>query len=402
MLRIDGKIYDVRGFIHEHPGGDSLLLASAERDMSVNFHAYHPRDVNISDYPSIRQVGEYTEVPPRFTYDHLGELKRRVYQHLRHSPYRSWHRLYRVMWVLLIWCGLYCVWLSRMNVVSSICLGLWAFPTAANLYHTQSHRPDQQWSTSRYFWDLLGASTEVWKYQHNVLHHQYVNTPDDPDVAAGFPLLRFHETQLYKWYHQFQFFYVLPLYTLTHFGILLHNLVVTLAPSVVHHMIPTLYGLPVSKRNYIVTRVPYFCIFFGIPIMCMGHEWSVVLTMYVLFSLVIGFVAGLFFAASHISSKIDRQPKDPCLKSVGTFIAWQSSQSVNIHSDSLIANVLFGGLNQQIEHHLLPSLDNLQLYHVSGIVRTFLCERGLAYNDCSLYDAIRMHLERISQLANHE
>jgi len=32
-----------------------------------------------------------------------------------------------------------------------------------------------------YYLDLLGASSFVWKHQHNIGHHSHTNTPQDPE-----------------------------------------------------------------------------------------------------------------------------------------------------------------------------------------------------------------------------
>ncbi len=63
--------------------------------------------------------------------------------------------------------------------------------------------------------DLMGASSFLWRFKHNVLHHAYPNLEGlDPDIEAGSPLLRLAPWQSRRWHHRFQHLYVWLLYGL--------------------------------------------------------------------------------------------------------------------------------------------------------------------------------------------
>src|SRR6266446_2037625 len=61
--------------------------------------------------------------------------------------------------------------------------------------------------------DLLGASSFLWRFKHNALHHAYPNVSGlDPDIEAGSPLLRLAPWQTRRGHHRFQHLYVWLLY----------------------------------------------------------------------------------------------------------------------------------------------------------------------------------------------
>ena len=60
--------------------------------------------------------------------------------------------------------------------------------------------------------DLVGASSYVWRFKHNVHHHTYANIDGmDSDIDAG-PFLRFAPSQRLYAFHRYQHLYAWPLY----------------------------------------------------------------------------------------------------------------------------------------------------------------------------------------------
>lgn len=53
--------------------------------------------------------------------------------------------------------------------------------------------------------DLIGGSSTIWRYEHNVAHHCYPNElHSDNDCEIGNPMFRFHPGLKRAWWHSFQ------------------------------------------------------------------------------------------------------------------------------------------------------------------------------------------------------
>lgn len=402
---VRGKIYSISPEFR-HPGGQSVLRDGEGFDVSDNFESHHMNTMTLETIPGIQCLGTYDNEWSPTKYDGLRELKRLVRRRLQECGVPdSWvgrkinrrRRNVICLGFFGVWLLFYCLWFWYMNVYTSIGLGIWSFPTVINLFHSQTHSPDTDGAWSRYFYDFLGPSSDVWKYEHNILHHQYVNTIKDPDIRNGEPLLRFESGTPFRWYHRYQYLYCLPIYTLTFFGFVFHNAAFVFAPQMAQRWIsPALSVGPISRRKYVLLKVPTLLFFFVVPSVCGGHALTQVLWMYTLCMLTLGLLAGVILDASHISGAVDSEEEIQKM----SFIHQQSSQSVNICADSWIVNLLLGGLNLQIEHHLFPSLCATQTYYIHGTVRRFLLSRGLRYHDFSLWGAVGQHLTRLHRMSS--
>src|SRR5690606_16474159 len=66
-----------------------------------------------------------------------------------------------------------------------------------------------------YTMNLIGASSAIWRVQHNVLHHTYTNiTGADDDINTPI-FLRFSPNAKRYWLHRFQFVYAWFFYSLS-------------------------------------------------------------------------------------------------------------------------------------------------------------------------------------------
>ncbi|MEV0648850.1 acyl-CoA desaturase [Phytomonospora sp. NPDC050363] len=84
-----------------------------------------------------------------------------------------------------------------------------------------------------------------------------------------------------------------------------------------------------------------------------------------------------------------------------SFLARQVLTTRNV-TGTRFNEVLLGGLNFQIEHHLFPNMPRVALRHAQPIVRRHLAEQGLPYHETSLVGCYRLalgHLDSVGRQA---
>jgi fatty acid desaturase len=69
------------------------------------------------------------------------------------------------------------------------------------------------------------------------------------------------------------------------------------------------------------------------------------------------------------------------------YLEQQVTTSRNISNPRLL-DFYYGGLNSQIEHHLFPRVPHDRYRRMRAVVRDFCAERGIAYQEVTLYRAL--------------
>jgi fatty acid desaturase len=105
-----------------------------------------------------------------------------------------------------------------------------------------------------------------------------------------------------------------------------------------------------------------------------------------------GFYGGTVFGAGHKGLPL----LDPEVRL--DFLTRQLWMTRNLRPGRL-ADVWYGGLNFQIEHHLFPAVSRGRFHQVRGVVREFCRERGLPYRETGV---LRCYVEILGHLARVE
>ena len=80
------------------------------------------------------------------------------------------------------------------------------------------------------------------------------------------------------------------------------------------------------------------------------------------------------------------------------FLRRQVLTSRNVRGSRLV-DVVFGGLNYQIEHHLFPTMPRPNLRHAQPLVRAFCHHHGLPYTEASLIGSYTQALRHLHTVA---
>jgi linoleoyl-CoA desaturase len=241
--------------------------------------------------------------------------------------------------------------------------------------------------------DALGASSWLWRFQHNVLHHGNTNVDGfDADLSLS-PWGRLAPTQAWRRRFQWQHIYIWPLY-----GFLaIKNLVVSDLLSLIHGRV----GAQPLRRKLdapVVARVVFgklVHVAWAVVIPLMFNPWWAVIAFYAVSSWLVGFTLAMIFQLAHCVDAAE-MPEADVPRRGQDFVAHQLRTTVNIASPLPVVGHMFrwiaGGLDHQIEHHLAPGLPHTIYPRVAKRFRLACEAHGLSYRQHSgIWSAVRSH-----------
>src|SRR5689334_3925066 len=101
-------------------------------------------------------------------------------------------------------------------ILLGICFALIGF----NIMHEGAHQSISKYkwvnALSAYSLNMMGGMSHFWKMKHNISHHTYTNiSGEDHDINLE-PLLRMDKNQPRYWFHRYQHYYWIFLYSITY------------------------------------------------------------------------------------------------------------------------------------------------------------------------------------------
>ncbi|HUF72599.1 MAG TPA: acyl-CoA desaturase [Gammaproteobacteria bacterium] len=245
--------------------------------------------------------------------------------------------------------------------------------------------------------DIVGGSSYLWHWKHDVLHHNYANiTGHDTDVAIGM-LGRFTPHQPRYPHQRWQHWYVWVLYGLMAIKWQLFDDFRTLLRGKIGpHRIPRPRGADLAML--VACKLAFFVLAFVIPLRL--HPIATFLPYYLLFAVVAGLVLSTVFQLAHTVEEAEFPSVPDGARSVDN--AWavhQVQTAVNFCHGNRLVTWLLGGLNYQIEHHLFPDVSHCNYPGLSGVVKATCGEFGIAYKEHpSFWAGIRSHFRWLRRM----
>jgi linoleoyl-CoA desaturase len=106
-----------------------------------------------------------------------------------------------------------------------------------------------------------------------------------------------------------------------------------------------------------------------------------VLLAYVLIMLTVGLVLGIVFQLAHISGDLAfPKPVGDPLHIEDEWAIHEVETTADFAPRNKLLNLYIGGLNYQVEHHLLPHICHLNYPRLAPIVQATCAEFGIKYN----------------------
>jgi len=254
-----------------------------------------------------------------------------------------------------------------------------------------------------YSFNLIGANATVWKIQHNVLHHTYTNIDHaDDDLNAPF-FLRFSPHAKHYWIHQYQHIYIWFFY-----GISTLSWITT--KDFVRLKRYKNMGFLDKKHEYVKKLISmtawklfYYSYALILPMIMLPFSWWVILLAFLSMHFVTGLLVSIVFQIAHIMPVNEFPLPDEKGVINDNWYGHQFATTSNFSPNSNLIFWLIGGLNYQVEHHVLPDVCHVHYKKLTKIVSETAEEYGMPYNvKKSIVHAIWDHMKMLRLLGKKE
>lgn len=226
--------------------------------------------------------------------------------------------------------------------------------------------------------DFIGASSYLWYWKHAVLHHTYSNIPgQDTDIELG-SVMRLCPQQKRRWFHRFQHLYLWVLYgVMAARWHLWGDFKDWFTGKIGPHPIPRPKGLDL----FLFLGGKAFSIGWLIVLPMFFHEWWLVVAFYLGVTGVMGVLLSVVFQLAHCVEEADfPSPVEGTLRMENAWAIHQVQTTADFARTSKVLTFLLGGLNFQIEHHLMPHVCHIHYPALSPIVEKLCGEYGVRYS----------------------
>lgn len=231
---------------------------------------------------------------------------------------------------------------------------------------------------------FLGGSFSYWKFKHN-RHHANPNHEEmDPDINNGpFSFSERKSKQrsgLSRFITRYQSFLLPPVFFMMLFMMRL---------DAIKYILKNRKGVLID----VLLIIGHIAFFFVVIPYFVGFLKAIVL--YLIISVVLGLYFGFSFIPNHIGMPVLTGEENL------SYLEEQVVTSRDIKSGKFL-DIIFGGLNYQIEHHLFPNISRKNLSKIKGIVKDFCTKNNVKYQDDALAKAwkdIFIYLNNIGKYA---
>jgi len=318
--------------------------------------------------------------------------------------------MYRKSFVIIAWMAVSYIGLVFYSahwwqgVICAISLAMAAAGISFNIPHDASHG---SYSTNptvnramAFVFDMMGASSYVWHWKHNVLHHGFTNIPGvDDDINLG-GMGRLAPTQKHHLFHRFQHYYLWLLYGLiTVKWQWMDDFSNVITGKIGSADIPR----PKGKEMFlfVLGKACWLTLFVILPLT--QHSVGIVIAGYFGVNMMLGVIVAVVFQMAHTVEEADFVPPPPGAPEERIKNEWAAHQvetTVNFAPRSAFWTWYLGGLNYQIEHHLFPSVSHIHYPELAPIVEQTCQEHGVSYSKHPTFrSAIRSHFRWLREMS---
>lgn len=247
--------------------------------------------------------------------------------------------------------------------------------------------------------NIIGANANVWKIQHNVLHHTYTNIDNADDDIHTPSILRFSPHQKRKWIHRFQHIYVWFFYGISMFSWVTIKDFAQLFRYKKRGLIQEKSKFRKELVQITVWKLFYYSYILVLPILLLPVSPWFILFCFFSMLFVTGILLSIIFQTAHVmpSSDYPLPNKDGLIEN--NWAVHQLATTTNFAPKNKVFSWLIGGLNYQVEHHLFSNICHVHYRDISRIVAETAKEYKVPYNlQRSFASAVKNHVKMLRQL----
>ncbi len=250
---------------------------------------------------------------------------------------------------------------------------------------------------------IIGVDPDMWKFQHNVLHHTYTNIEHiDEDIEPRF-VFRFTPYQPQKWFHNYQHIYAPIFYSIMTLFWVTTKEYIRIFSYREKGLIKSNGRMVYHFAKIIAGKIFYFGLFLFLPMYLLPVSWGMVILLFVTMHLVSGLLLSIIFQPAHVMTTnefIDSHEENTSEKS---WFLHQLCTTCNYGSKQQWVYWFTGGLNYQVEHHLFPYICHIHYKKLSEIVKETTAEFNLPYfSEDTFGSAISNHFHMLKLLGRDE
>lgn len=242
---------------------------------------------------------------------------------------------------------------------------------------------------------LVGAHGEAWKQRHVQSHHFAPNVKDyDSDLRIS-KLIRIIPGSPWFWYHKFQPIYAPIAYTTySLFWILVKDFYLLYSKDEYDQVKNRGYHL-----SFWIQKSSYFVLIMGLPLLYSQQAWAIVLLGFLAMHLAQSlFLLLTFFMTHHVEGTLyPDTTEDGTIET--SWVMNQIKSSNDMHPFSKTANLILGGFNNHIAHHLFPHIHHTYYPQLSQILYTVLADHNIQPNQTSYVGGILSHFKLLKRMS---
>ena len=248
--------------------------------------------------------------------------------------------------------------------------------------------------------ELMGASSYLWKLQHNVIHHTYTNIQGVDDDLEVSPLLRLSPESPYRSFQKHQHVYAFLAYGFS----TLNWVFLKDYQNLLRKNLGPYQDLrhPIGEVALLVgMKIFYYLYMIVVPLLVLDITWWQFAIGFLTIHFTAGIILGVVFQLAHVVEGPDHFSGEGDRVMEDAWLVHEMKTTANFAQHNKLLCWYVGGLNFQIEHHLFPKVCSIHYPAISPIIRRVAKKYNIPYHyHPTLGKAILSHYRMLKRLGD--